>query len=243
MRIKMVTGALLVGGLAVAIAVATAGTPFGGDDSGTIPSDAPKGPVTKCEGKIAKGVGKLVGKVIKCHGQRASGKLADDAAEDACEQAAIDKFTAQKTTGCPACIALPTLAAAVVGLVDANNNRVYCAPGTPFGGDDTGNIPADAPKGPVTKCEGTVGTKVAKLVSSVIKCHSSRATGKLADDAAEDECEAAALAKFTAVKTTGCDACTDLAAIGQFVISTLDASNGLVYCGSPGGAFLDGAAF
>ena len=33
--------------LAASIAVAIAGTPFGGDDSGTIPSDAPKGPTTK----------------------------------------------------------------------------------------------------------------------------------------------------------------------------------------------------
>ena len=32
---------------AASIAVAIAGTPFGGDDLGTIPSDAPKGPVTK----------------------------------------------------------------------------------------------------------------------------------------------------------------------------------------------------
>jgi hypothetical protein len=34
-----------------------AGTPFGGDDLGTIPSDSPKGPVTKCESGAAKGEG------------------------------------------------------------------------------------------------------------------------------------------------------------------------------------------
>jgi hypothetical protein len=33
-------------GAGVGIAVATAGTPFGGDDLGFIPSDAPKGSIT-----------------------------------------------------------------------------------------------------------------------------------------------------------------------------------------------------
>ena len=43
-RIVVVSGGVA---LAASIAVAIAGTPFGGDDLGTIPSDAPKGPVTK----------------------------------------------------------------------------------------------------------------------------------------------------------------------------------------------------
>ena len=38
--VALSTGVALAAGIAVAIA----GTPFGGDDTGTIPSDAPKGP-------------------------------------------------------------------------------------------------------------------------------------------------------------------------------------------------------
>jgi hypothetical protein len=227
--------------LAAGIAVAIAGTPFGGDDLGTIPSDAPKGPVTKCESGVAKAASKLVGAVIKCHASRASGKLADDTAEDACEGTALTKFTATKTAGCAACTSLSALGPAIVANLDANNNKVACtATGTPFGGDDTGNIPADAPKGPVTKCEGAVGKAVGKLVGSIVKCHASRVSGKLADDTAEDGCESTAKTKFGTTKTAGCDPCLGpLSTLADFVESQSDgALNALVWCGSPSGAFL-----
>jgi hypothetical protein len=222
-----------------------AGTPFGGDDLGTIPSDAPKGPVTKCETGVAKAAGKLVGAVVKCHASRASGKLADDTAEDTCEGTAITKFAATKTAGCATCTGGATglmgLGTAIVMNLDMNNNKVACTTtGTPFGGDDTGNIPADAPKGPVTKCEGLVGKGVSKLVGSIIKCHGSRVAGKLADDTAEDTCEGAAKTKFEATKTAGCDPCLgSLSTLADFVESQADgALNAVVWCGSPSGAFL-----
>src|SRR6185295_13483013 len=222
-------------------AVVLAGTPFGGDDMGTIPSDAPKGPVTKCENGVGKATGKLVAAVGKCTASRVSGKLSDDAAEDGCEGAALTKFGTTKTTGCGTCTNLTTLGAAVVGLLDSNNNKVYCtATGTPFGGDDTGNIPSDAPKGPITKCENGVNKAVGKLVAAIVKCHANRATGKLADDSAEDGCEGAALTKFGTTKTAGCDSCTNLGTLGSFVETQVDGvGNALVYCASPGGAFLD----
>src|SRR5262249_35258323 len=106
--------------LAAGIAVAIAGTPFGGDDMGTIPSDAPKGPVTKCESKVAKAAGKLVSAIIKCHGSRATGKFTDDTGEDACESTALAKFQATKTTGCAACTSLAVLAAGIEQAVDSN---------------------------------------------------------------------------------------------------------------------------
>ena len=219
-----------------------AGTPFGGDDLGTIPSDAPKGPVTKCETGVAKAAGKLVGAVVKCHASRASGKLADDTAEDTCETAALTKFEATKTAGCAGCTNLSALGTAIVANLDSNNNKVACtATGTPFGGDDTGNIPADAPKGPVTKCEGLVGKGVSKLVGSIIKCHGSRVAGKLADDSAENTCETTAKTKFGTTKTAGCDACLgSLSALADFVEGQADgALNAIVWCGSPSGAFLN----
>src|SRR5262249_10692469 len=145
-----------------------------------------------------------------------------------------------KTAGCPPCINLSTIGAAVVALVDTNNNKVYCSsPGGAFGGDDTGFVPSDAPKGPITKCENGVGKAVRKLVSAIGNCHASRVTGKLADDASEESCEGTALTKFGATKTVGCTSCTDLTSLGAFVESTVDGANGLTYCGSPSAAFLE----
>jgi len=227
-------GALLVGG------VVLAGTPFGGDDTGTIPPDSPKGPVTKCENTVGKAVATLVKSIGKCHASHASGKLADDTAEDACEQKGLTKFGKTKTAGCDACTNLTTLGSAVEMLLDSNNSKVYCtATGTPFGGDDTGNIPSDAPKGTITKCENGVNKAVATLVGAIDKCHASRASGKLADDTAEDACEQKGLTKFGKTKITGCDSCTNLGSLGSFVETTVDGANALVYCGSPSGAFLD----
>jgi hypothetical protein len=238
--------------LAASIAVAIAGTPFGGDDTGTIPSDAPKGPITKCENGVGKAVGKLVGALGKCTASRASGKLADDSAEDACEEAALTKFNATNSAGCGVCTNITATGAAVAALTDANNNQVYCtATGTPFGGDDTGNVPSDAPAGPITKCENGVNKAVGKLAASLLKCHASRANGKLTDDTAEDSCEATALTKFGATKTAGCDQCTNLATLGSTVASRVDGTNSLVYCGQltsltcpwTGPAVFDPAAF
>jgi hypothetical protein len=217
-----------------------AGTPFGGDDMGTISSSKT---VNKCEGKVSKAAGKLVSAIIKCHAGRASGKFANDAAENACETTAKTKFLATKLAGCAPCLNAGTLAALATGIeaaVDSNNSEVACDPtGIPAGGDDTGFIPSDAPKGPETKCELGVGKGVGKLVGAIIKCHISRAGGKLADDAAENTCEGAAITKFKATKTTGCPSCVNLSTIATTTETASDgALNGLIWCGSPSGAFL-----
>ncbi len=219
---------------------ANGGSPFGGDDTGTIPPDAPKGPVTKCENGVGKAAGKLAGAIGKCIASEATGKLADAAAEDACEAAVLAKFDATKTAGCGGCTNLDTAGAAVAAVLDGNNDKIYCtAAGTAFGGDVTGNIPPDAPKGLIADCENRVNKAVGKLVASLVKCHASRATGKLADAAAEDACEGTALTKFGATKTSGCDPCTNLGTLGAFVETTVDGSNNLVYCASPSGALVE----
>jgi hypothetical protein len=164
---KFVVACALV--VMVGAGVVCAGTPFGGDDTDTIPSDAPKGPVTKC--KVAKQTSKLIAALVKCHIARASGKLADDTAEDQCEATAETKFEVTKLTGCAACTVLTTLATATEGLVDSDSKHVYCSTGSDFGGDDSGKIPPDAPKGPVTKCENRVAKSVGRLVGGIIKCH------------------------------------------------------------------------
>jgi hypothetical protein len=227
--------------LAAGIAVAIAGTPFGGDDTGTIPSDAPNGPVTKCEVKLGKGVSKLAANILKCHALEASGKLANDAAEDACEATAINNFETHppfpKPTGCPlGCLGLGT-AAAVVSSADNENALVYCTgAGTPFGGDDTGNIPSDAPNGPLTKCANGVNKAVGKLIKTVLKCTAAVVRGKFSDDEA---CESAALTKFGTTNITGCDPCVSLSSIGATIENMVDSANSTIYCGSPSAAFLD----
>ena len=232
--IMAAVGSLALGGIVLA------GTPFGSDDGGFLPPDAPKGPITKCENGVGKGVSKLAAAILKCHAGRVTGKLATEAAEEACEGAALTKFGTTKTATCDPCTSLAAIGAATEGLIDTNNDKVYCSSvGAAFTGDDTGTIPTDAPKGPIAKCENGVAKGVAKLVGAIAKCHALRASGKLATDAAEETCEGAALTKFGTTKTVGCDTCTVLATLGAFVETTVDAANGLVYCKSPSGAFLD----
>jgi hypothetical protein len=217
---------------------ARAATPFGSDDAGFIPPDAPKGPIAKCENGVAKAGGTLVAAILKCHASRATGKLADDTAEDACEGAAKTKFAATKTTGCAKCTGMLT-GGTIEPLVDAANGAVYCTTaGTPFGGDDTGKIPTDAPKGPLTKCANGVAKATGKLVGTILKCHISRVSGKLADDTAEEACETAAKTAFTTkTKTVGCDLCVNLTSLAG--LAEVGADGGSGYCASPSGAFLD----
>jgi hypothetical protein len=67
----------------------------------------------------------------------------------------------------------------------------------------------------------------------------------LADDTAEDACEATAKTKFGTTKTTGCDPCLGpLSTLGAFVEAQADGGlNALVWCGGAGagGTVLKGA--
>jgi hypothetical protein len=112
------------------------------------------------------------------------------------------------------------------------------AAGTPWGGDDNGWIPPDTPKGPITKCETGVAKSVAKFVGGITKCHAGRVSGKYADAAAEETCEAAAKAKLELTKTTGCEACTDLASAASDWEYNFDQyMNPLLYCGNGSSSF------
>jgi hypothetical protein len=242
--------------LAVGVTVALAGTPFGGDDTGTIPDPTHKATL-KCEESIGKAVGKAVGCIGKCTASRSSGKFTDDTAEDNCEKnlagkSCLEKFTAtvtkaqaKDTSGLCNCISGPGVATVIEFDLDSMNNAVYCdtTSGTPFGGDDTGDLPVA--KSAVAKCEDTVNKLVGKAAACIIKCHASRASGKLTDDTAEDNCEKnlagkSCLEKFQAsvAKLTGCPSCINAASLANTVETTLDTSNNLTYCASPSGAFL-----
>jgi hypothetical protein len=247
--------------LAAGIAAAIAGTPFGGDDEGTIPSDAPQGPVTRCEILVAKASGKLFASIWKCHAGRTTGKIADDTAEDACESAAITKFKGTKTAGCAGCTDLSLIGTSLEAGIDSNglpgvdrstlglSALVYSdQAGTPFGDDEFFSfIPPDAPNGPETRCENSVGQAVGKFFGSITKCHTSRVRGRFTDETGEEGCESAAKAKSFA--EVGCSRPLGvIAAIADTVEAYADHGpqpfygitgvNSLIWCGSPSGAFL-----
>ena len=129
-RSVSVVAALSVG---LWVASARAATPFGGDDTGFVPPPA----AAKCEAGAAKATGKLVACIMNCHASRASGKLADDTAEDSCEKTLVGKScvakfagSIAKLSGCPSCIngtTMGNLANLTEGLLDLNNGTVYCA--------------------------------------------------------------------------------------------------------------------
>jgi len=204
------------------------GNAFGSDDSGCLPSSTA---IAKCEDGVAKATGKLAASIIKCHIARADAKkIVDDSGEDACENDAIAKFTAKtKTVGCMPCTNLAAIAATVESVLDAQNDDAFCAGSTPFGGDDTGNVPPDKDTG---KCEDKVAKSAGKLAADIIKCHIGRADGKkITDQLAEETCEQTAIGKFTTkTKTDTCNSCTDLGTIAANVELAIDTNNKLIYC-------------
>src|SRR5438552_8928750 len=92
-------------------------------------------------------------------------------------------------------------------------------PGAPFGGDDTGCVPATAA---TLKCAGKAAKTVAALIAAVAKCHGRPADARFAGSAYDEEgCETAARARFDGVLAS-------LAASGSCAGSTtLSAAEGL----------------
>ena len=119
-----------------------------------------------------------------------------------------------------------------------------------FGG---GQIPAD-PK--VFKNEQAVQTEATKLVSALSKCYSKGAknysagkatnvsacigTGNPAGKGAWDKYNAK-IAKIAA-KAPGIPGCLDAVVLGATLNGLVPSFNPIIYCASPSGAFVDGAA-
>jgi hypothetical protein len=130
----------------------------------------------------------------------------------------------------------------------------YALAGTPFGGDDTGYIPPGSPKSDFAKCEKKFSTKVRAAIDCIVKCHQDRANLKTTDDAGEDNCETGDPKKSCKVKYqkavskligTGCPPCLNSAPAANALFDTaetvLDSTNGMVFCASSSGAFIDGS--
>src|SRR5579883_2437534 len=208
---KLMMATVMVGlALAGSPAGAAPGDPFGGDDSGFIPPDAA---TQKCEGKLA-----------------VTPVDAEDGCEAVCEgkyDISIGKLSA--VSGCPpGCMSPVSIRSIWEGVLDGNNNQIYCDAGTPFGGEDTGFVPATAA---VALCETKVGGLAAKLVGCYMKCHASRSTEKL-DAAGEDACETSCTTAFTAKASalTGCPVCLNPTTLATTLRTTVNTDNGLVYC-------------
>jgi hypothetical protein len=245
-------------GVAAALAFAFAGSasaancpgpaqPFGSDDGGllTCNKDA-----SKCEQKVSGNVSsKLVAGILKCHAKAADsafkGVVFD---EETCESAATAKFLAKTdTTLCP-CIDKAGIGALAETVIDGNNSQTYCDPaGTPFGGDDAGNVPVSKEE---LKCEDGIGKCVAKLVKGYVKCHQTAAKDFLSSKTFDEEaCEQGPLGGKAAVEVFnacvakvqakgGCNGCEDIAGIIALTDAQLDGANSLVYCSSPSSAFV-----
>ncbi len=115
---------------------ARAVTPFGGDDTGFVPSGGTKTGACKCEVGASKAFVKYLACVQKCHDTEASGKLAGDVAEDTCENngssgknGCLVKFnkTVSKLKGCPPCLNPTALATSGESYLDSNNGAIYCS--------------------------------------------------------------------------------------------------------------------
>ena len=132
---------VLIAVMAVALTagVARAQTPWGGsEDGGFLPPDKL---TASCENAIEKAIAKAITCVAKCHQARASGKLADENAEETCETSIANpkscKSRYNKTRDkqinsgrCPSCLnqtAMDQLFAQSEAYVDTTTNgQVYC---------------------------------------------------------------------------------------------------------------------
>jgi hypothetical protein len=245
-------------GVAAAVAFAFAGSawavncpgpaqPFGADDGGLLTCNKTQ---SKCEQKASGAVSKLAAGILKCQSKQASaGFKATVFDEDACEAAAITKFKSISPTATACgCIDLNGIATLAETVIDSANNQVYCDPaGTPFGGDDEGNIPSTKA---ILAFENGIGKCVPKLVAGYVKCHQGAAKAFVGNKTFDEEnCESnlgnpkSAVSAFNActakvaLKGPGAG-CEDLAGIKALTDAQLDGANNLVYCSSPSAAFV-----
>jgi hypothetical protein len=227
-------------GIGVAAAQAAC-TPFGGDDTGCLTADKSK---STCEQKVLKNVVKAVAGTIKCQKKQADSAFKNASFdEEACETAVLTKFTGTTDTTNCSCVNTATIAATIESTVDGNNNKIYCDPaGTPFGGDDTGNV---ASTKTILVCEDKLGKCVSLLAKGYGLCHQHAAQDFVHGTAFDEEaCEETnptgpvnAFNKCVA-SLQGCQGCEDTSGLRSLLDSSFDTGNVLVFCESPSGAFV-----
>jgi hypothetical protein len=213
-----------------------------GDDTGCFPPSKAK---ARCEERIAGFVGtKLVKGIIRCHQRYIDDRFANGNAatfdEAACKAAAVSKFTHKSNRSNCFCVNLDGISQLAQTVLDTNNNLAYCDPAGPLiGGLDSGNVPST--RG-ILNCETKFGRKIVALIKSFVNCHqlaSRRFISQIPFD--EENCENVAIAAFNLTDLTGCAGCEDKASIVALTFGELEAGNGLVFCESASGAFVEAA--
>lgn len=250
--IAITTGALaLILGVGAAGATCPVGpTSFGGDDSGYLTCNKVK---SKCEQKVAGNYSNLWAAIIKCHAKAKDLGFKQKAFdEETCETTALNKFVFKtNASDCP-CVSTFQLANLAEAILDSSNSLLLCdSAGTPFGGDDTGFIPTTKA---ILKCEDGLLKCVPKLVKAYTKCHQTAAKSFVANKPFDEEaCEAgpipgkpgkSAVEQYNACTAKvlakgGCQGCEDSSDMLFNVDQYFDGDNGLIYCSSPSGAFIE----
>jgi hypothetical protein len=214
--------------------LAWASPPFGGDDTGFVPSNKV---IAKCENGVAGNLAGLSNKLIGCARKGAQGSL-EQGEQDVCENTSLTHFNdATAKLKCPGCVNQARQSGDLEDMANQLVNDavplIYCSGKTEFG-DVGGLVPPDKV---TADCEDRVATAFAVLARAILKCHVDAADAGLNDESFDEEaCESAAESRYEASisKLSGCPSCLDAATIGANAESWLDETNGLIYCeGAP----------
>jgi hypothetical protein len=222
-------------------------TPSG---TGFVPADKN---TAKCEDAVAKNVGKLAACIRKCHIKQADAAAKNKTFdEESCEstggKSCLDKYDSASTAligkgTCPSCLdatAQGAIADSVLSNLESEGGTIYCGPGTPFGGDDPGNVPSDKN---TNKCEDSVAKLASTLANCIVTCQV-KEVGALFKSKTFDKnaCEAGATkscrGKYDAASgkldaKPICPACLDATARGTVADgarSFLEQLQGQIYC-------------
>jgi len=224
------------------------GEPFGGDDSGCVPTTSDR---LTCSSYVSKAFGRLERAVVLCHVRQANTRYRQTILgntgqfdEETCEakaSAVFDKtFARLSARSCKGSPLINTVAGdrdALIAALDTQDGGPYCdaTTATPIdpGGDDAGFVPAAAP---ARRCAEKVSRQLVTLANALRACH--RTAGSkgfhLADPAYdEDGCEAKARAAFDGasarLQNSGdCPACLDAsgrANLADAVAARIDSTN------------------
>ncbi|MFN8544774.1 MAG: hypothetical protein U0807_11325 [Candidatus Binatia bacterium] len=225
-------------------AAARAGAAFGGDDAGFVPNTDLE---RRCQGKLIANLGNLAVCATKCHTRMATAAFqVEPFAEAVCEATCVVRYREKAarillTNACPGeCLEQTRYGSLMGAFLDQANGDYFCDGVVPLGdGDDAGVVPSTDG---VLRCETRIAKKGASLIRCVLGCHqrlADRAFGGLPFD--EEACETACQVGFVNVGLVGtCPSCIAyLPGVAGEVRAFLDSTNGLIYCTSPGAAFLD----
>ncbi len=234
------------------------GEPFGGDDSGCVPS---RSELKRCSDTAARVYSRLESSLARCHIKQASTRYSQAGRgqpkvfdEETCESAAAARFDATLANletgghcGASALLATaPNAGAALPDSLDARGADLYCDATSGVlldaAGDDDGYVPASRS---ALTCTKRIANALGKLAASAMRCHQQAAADgfTLSHPVFDEEgCEQQAAAVYDTntqrLLTKGsCPSCLDGAAIAALrddLLAGLDTVNAALYpCPDP----------